>query len=633
MSSDHEMQSLQRRGTGGSLANLSQVNLIGSKSQARKEGKDGWNPFGHIHHGSRSRTADLEAGRSNRNSMFEGGRGNRNSMLLAHSQTVPDRLPSSHGRSESQNSKENEVLATAENGGAREVPVAPHPDGVRNRKTTGLGEGEGENGGGHEVDNSKKKKPKKDSALFKHVEPKEPFTVSNQLRRTILGSWINILLVAAPIGIAMNYTGFDGKIIFAVNFIAIIPLANMLSNATEEIALRTGETLGGLINATFGNAVELIVAVIALIHKEYIIVQTSLIGSILSNLLLVLGMCFFFGGFNRPKQSFNQVVAQTAASLLALAVASNIIPTVFKQNVYENEVDNHAVDDRHVAAISRGVSVILLFVYCCYLYFQLKTHADVFNETSEKTATYANSSTNNTNNVAAEGVHGTVASIAVMAATTAGPQASHARQNASRDGDDEDEDEDEDPQLHFWVAIAQLTISTVIIALCAEFMVDGISAVTTEGGLSEEFVGLILLPIVGNAAEHATAVTVAIKDKMDLAIGVAVGSSMQVSLFLLPLLIIIGWGMGAEEMTLAFDTFQIVVLFLSVLLVNYLIGDGESHWLEGVLLICLYIIIAVCAWCKFCRPFPLSDLVTDSLSSLPRCTRHGRIRRRYHQLG
>ncbi|KAK8091351.1 Vacuolar calcium ion transporter [Apiospora phragmitis] len=577
---DHEIQSLQRRGTGGSLANLSQVNLISSKSQARKEGKDGWNPFGHIHHGSRSRTLDVES-----------GNGNRNSMLLAHSQTVPDRLPSSHGHSDSRTSKENEAIATSD---GAQPPIAPHPDAatdgssVRNRKANGVAEGDGV---GHEEDKSKKKK-KKDHALFKHVQPKEPYTVSNQLRRTILGSWINILLVAAPVGIAMNYTGFDGKIIFAVNFIAIIPLANMLSNATEEIALRTGETLGGLINATFGNAVELIVAVIALIHKEYIIVQTSLIGSILSNLLLVLGMCFFFGGINRPKQSFNQVVAQTAASLLALAVASNIIPTVFKQNVYENEVDNHTVDDRHVAAISRGVSVILLFVYCCYLYFQLKTHADVFNETSEKTATYASSS----NNVAQEGVHGTVASIAVMAATTAGPQASQARQNASRDGDDEEEDDDEDPQLHFWVAIAQLTISTVIIALCAEFMVDGISAVTTEGGLSEEFVGLILLPIVGNAAEHATAVTVAIKDKMDLAIGVAVGSSMQVSLFLLPLLIIIGWGMGAEEMTLAFDTFQIVVLFLSVLLVNYLIGDGESHWLEGVLLMCLYIIIAVCAW-------------------------------------
>ncbi|KAK8091387.1 calcium/proton exchanger [Apiospora kogelbergensis] len=587
---DHEMQSLPRRGTGetlarrgtgGSLANLSQVNLISSKTQARKEGKDGWNPFGHIHHGSRSRTAgDLEAGTRN----------HRNSNLLAHSQTVPDRLPSSHGP-DSVNSKENEANATSER-----APIAPHPDGptdgMRNRKPPGQVEGDGR-GTGNEVDKSKKK-PKKDSALFKHVYPKEPYTVSNQLRRTILGSWINILLVAAPIGIAMNYTGFDGKIIFAVNFIAIIPLANMLSNATEEIALRTGETLGGLINATFGNAVELIVAVIALIHKEYVIVQTSLIGSILSNLLLVLGMCFFFGGINRPKQSFNQVVAQTAASLLALAVASNIIPTVFKTNVYENEVDNHAVDDKHVAAISRGVSVILLFVYCCYLYFQLKTHADVFNETSEKTATYASTAVN----PASQGVSGAMAGVAVLAATPAGrgADAHEQRQTASREGEEDEEEDEEDPQLHFWVAIAQLTISTVIIALCAEFMVDGISAVTTEGGLSEEFVGLILLPIVGNAAEHATAVTVAIKDKMDLAIGVAVGSSMQVSLFLLPLLIIIGWGMGAEEMTLAFDTFQIVVLFLSVLLVNYLIGDGESHWLEGVLLICLYIIIAVCAW-------------------------------------
>ncbi|KAK6851353.1 hypothetical protein PG995_012475 [Apiospora arundinis] len=583
---DHEMQPLPRRGTGGSsIANLSQVNLISSKSQARKEGKDGWNPFGHINHGSRSRTAgDLESGNATRNP-------HRNSNLLAHSQTVPDRLPSSNGP-DSRNSKENEAIATSDRA---QPPIAPHPDvvdGVRNRKANGASEGDSL--GTQEEDKSKKKKVKKNHALFKHIEPKEPYTLGNQLRRTILGSWINILLVAAPIGIAMNYTGFDGKIIFAVNFIAIIPLANMLSNATEEIALRTGETLGGLINATFGNAVELIVAIIALIHKEYIIVQTSLIGSILSNLLLVLGMCFFCGGINRPKQSFNQVVAQTAASLLALAVASNIIPTVFKTNVYENEVDNHTIDDKHVAAISRGVSVILLFVYCCYLYFQLKTHADVFNETSEKTATYSSSS----NNVASEGVHGALGNVAVMAAGTAGQghQATQARQNASRDGEDDDDDDAEDPQLHFWVAIAQLTISTVIIALCAEFMVDGISAVTSEGGLSEEFVGLILLPIVGNAAEHATAVTVAIKDKMDLAIGVAVGSSMQVSLFLLPLLIIIGWGMGAEEMTLAFDTFQIVVLFLSVLLVNYLIGDGESHWLEGVLLICLYIIIAVCAW-------------------------------------
>lgn len=138
----------------------------------------------------------------------------------------------------------------------------------------------------------------------------------------------------------------------------------------------------------------------------------------------------------------------------------------------------------------------------------------------------------------------------------------------------------------------------MVIALCAEFLVGSIEYVTTEAHISKEFLGLILLPIVGNAAEHATAVTVAIKDKMDLAIGVAVGSSMQVALFLIPLVVIIGWGMGNDDMSLSFDIFQVAVLFVAVLLVNYLIADGKSHWLEGMLLICLYAIIAVCSWCK-----------------------------------
>jgi len=155
------------------------------------------------------------------------------------------------------------------------------------------------------------------------------FTVASQLRATILNSWINVLILAAPAGIALYVVKANPIAIFVVNFIAIIPLAAMLSYATEEIALRTGETIGGLLNASFGNAVELIVAIIALVKKEVLIVQTSLIGSMLSNLLLVMGMCFFFGGVNRMEQHFNVVVAQTAASLLALAVGSLIIPTAF----------------------------------------------------------------------------------------------------------------------------------------------------------------------------------------------------------------------------------------------------------------------------------------------------------------
>lgn len=156
------------------------------------------------------------------------------------------------------------------------------------------------------------------------------FTVASQLRATILNSWINVLIIAAPVGIALYAIDADPVAVFVVNFIAIIPLAAMLSYATEEIALRTGETIGGLLNATFGNAVELIVAILALVKKEVTIVQTSLIGSMLSNLLLVMGMCFFFGGINRLEQHFNVTVAQTAASLLALAVGALIIPTAFE---------------------------------------------------------------------------------------------------------------------------------------------------------------------------------------------------------------------------------------------------------------------------------------------------------------
>ncbi|KAI9742692.1 MAG: hypothetical protein M1818_003833 [Claussenomyces sp. TS43310] len=415
-------------------------------------------------------------------------------------------------------------------------------------------------------------------------KPKK-FTFGNQIRATLFNSWINLLIFAAPVGIALYYVpGINPLIIFLVNFVAIIPLAALLSYATEEIALRVGEVLGGLLNATFGNAVELIVSIIALQKKETLIVKTSLIGSMLSNLLLVMGMCFFFGGLRRSEQFFNVTVATTAASLLALAIAGVMIPTAFDLFT--------SVSVAPTAALSRGTAVILFIVYCCYLLFQLKTHSAMYQEESKKVAMRPLP-----NHVAkgtvfkALAVTGAVSTIpgrtnSVEAQDIINPQAFEEQQAA-------EDDEPDEPQLHFWVAIGTLLAATVVIALCAEYMVDSIDAFTSEYNISRTFVGLILLPIVGNAAEHATAVTVACKDKMDLAIGVAVGSSMQVALLILPLMIIIGWGMGEDGMNLSFDGFQIVVLFVSVLLVNYLIGDGKSHWLEGVMLQCLYIIIAV----------------------------------------
>lgn len=408
------------------------------------------------------------------------------------------------------------------------------------------------------------------------------FTAMNQLHATLFNSWVNVLLVASPVGIALYYANVDPVAVFVVNFIAIIPLAGMLSYATEEIALRTGEVVGGLLNASFGNAVELIVSIIALAKDQVLIVQTSLIGSMLSNLLLVMGMCFFFGGINRMEQAFNMTVAQTASSLLFLAVSSLIIPTAFDEWANTGDSESSVVAGSPkpgVASLSRGTAIMLLIVYACYLFFQLKSHAKMYNEPSAK----------NEKRHVKEKFKNALPDRMRHKPSVDGP-------STSTTPEPEKKDEPEEPQLSIAVALLTLAISTVLVALNAEYLVDSIDSITCGGGISKNFVGLILLPIVGNAAEHATAVTVAVKDKMDLAIGVAVGSSMQIALLILPLVVVLGWIIGKDNMTLFFDGFQIAVLFVAVLLVNYLIQDGKSHWLEGVLLMTLYIIIAVAAW-------------------------------------
>lgn len=309
----------------------------------------------------------------------------------------------------------------------------------------------------------------------------------------------------------------------------------------------------------------------------------------LSNLLLVMGMSFFLGGLNRFEQSFNVVVAQTASSLLALAIGSLVLPTAFHSFAGDNAtaqnpdggIDNTA-GSKGIAPISRGTSIILLVVYACYLFFQLKSHVEMYTKQSEKAE---KRDIGRGARKIKQKIHQRSSSYQAQRRALAEEEAKIRAERV------------EVPQLHIWVAIATLAFSTVLVAFCAEFMVSSIDAITVCGsGVSKTFVGLILLPIVGNAAEHATAVTVAIKDKMDLSIGVAVGSSMQIALLVLPLIVILGWITGHDDMTLWFDGYQVVVLFISILLVNYLIQDGKSHWLEGVLLMTLYLIIAITAW-------------------------------------
>ncbi|KAJ3019460.1 hypothetical protein HKX48_002048 [Thoreauomyces humboldtii] len=416
-----------------------------------------------------------------------------------------------------------------------------------------------------------------------------------QLRAAVFSSYVNILLVFVPIGIALHFTSVSPTVVFVANFIAIIPLAGSLSYATEEIAMRTGETIGGLLNASFGNAVELIVAIIALTKNEVIIVQTSLVGSILSNLLLVLGMSFVGGGLNRYEQYFNTTVAQTASSLLALALAALVIPTAFATFAASTEatvanptasINSPAItttaklDD--IVKISRATALIMLAVYGTYLLFQLKTHAHLFNEPSKKVPTRKE-------------IHAMSAAEGGEEGGDADRNPSYAAATSEKVAGNEDGDEPQ-PELTLTSAILLLLASTVCVAFCAEFLVSAIDAVTTSSGISKYFVGLILLPIVGNAAEHVTSVTVACKDKMDLAIGVAIGSSLQVALLIIPLSVVLAWIMGKDEMSLEFDGFQVIILVLAIWLVNYLIQDGKSNFLEGNLLLALYIIIAVAAW-------------------------------------
>lgn len=265
-----------------------------------------------------------------------------------------------------------------------------------------------------------------------------------------------------------------------------------------------------------------------------------MLGSILSNILLVLGCCFLASGLRRGESRFNETVASTMSSLMAVAATCLVIPATMYAALTRSEADSNT----NILVLSRGTAIIMLILYCLYLVFQLKTHARLFD----------------------------------------------AEQEAGEEG------EEKEPELLGPIpAGICLVLVTVLVAICAEYLVDSIDAIVSTSGVSKTFIGLILLPIVGNAAEHVTAVVVAYKDKMDLAVGVAIGSSMQIALFVTPFLVMLGWIIG-QPMTLHFQGFETVVFFLSVLVVNYLIQDGKSNYLEGCMCIGTYVIIALAFW-------------------------------------
>ncbi|KAK6202444.1 Ca2+/H+ antiporter [Scheffersomyces amazonensis] len=384
------------------------------------------------------------------------------------------------------------------------------------------------------------------------------YNVVKSVVLSVKSSPVNYLLIFVPFGLYVGFAEWSATVVFWINFLAIVPLASILAFATEELAEHVGETVGGLLNATFGNAVELIVSIIALKDNQFRIVQASMLGSILSNLLLVLGCCFIAGGFNRVQQTFNQTVAQTMSSLMALATASLLIPAAFHSTLPvpkgKTDFPQPGSSDELVLSLSRGVSIILLIVYIIFLFFQLKTHKSLFEPQPQ---------------IDEDGIIATII-----------PNELDANK------------QEEDEHLSVTSSIGVLVAATVLVSFSADYLIGSVDQLVETSGLSKTFIGLIIIPIVGNAAEHATAVVVAMKNKMDLAIGVAVGSSLQIAIFVTPFMVLVGWVFDVP-MSLYFSTFETAILFVAVFIANLVILDGESNYLEGVMLVSTYLIVAL----------------------------------------
>eukprot|EP00984_Skeletonema_dohrnii_P015383 scaffold6630_cov125-Skeletonema_dohrnii-CCMP3373.AAC.5 len=350
----------------------------------------------------------------------------------------------------------------------------------------------------------------KSMSVDSDVIPEEEGTAWEGLVEMFTENKINYLFVFIPFAVWSHANKWSDGSIFILNFLAMVPLASMLGVFTEELAAHTNDVIGGLINATFGNAVELVVAIQALLAGDYRVVQASLIGSVFSNLLLVLGMCFLFGGMKYAEQEFIAQGAVASISLLAFSGVALLLPEFF------GGVGDDSKDD--TATISRLAALLLIIMYGLLLWFQLKTHVNLFQ------------------------------------------------------GDD-----DTLALIPFSWALTGLVVITAIVTILSEFLVGSIDGFCTEFNLGRSFVGLIILPVVGNAVEHISAVSVAMKDKMDLALGVTV---------------VIGWFTG-REMTMKFPQFEVALYLMSVIIVSMCLSNARSNWLEGSLLVSLYALIAV----------------------------------------
>ena len=348
--------------------------------------------------------------------------------------------------------------------------------------------------------------------------------------------WSLILLLAVPASVVLNAQHASPLLVFGAACLGVLPLAGLMGRATEQIAERTGPTIGGLLNATFGNAAELIIAVVALRAGLVDLVKASITGSILGNLLLILGLSLVAGGVKSPILKFNRTSAGMSAAMLALAVAGLVFPAVFHSLNPGTETGRLAFTE---LALSEAVAVILAITYGCSLLFSLHTHKSVFGMDASSTP--------------------------------------------------------EGPEWSLSKSVGVLALATAAVVVESEILVHAVEGVTQSLGLSEVFLGLIIIPVIGNAAEHASAVLMARKGKTDLALQIALGSSTQVALLVAPILVLAGVLIG-QPMNLVFTTFEVVTLAVSTIVVSMITLDGESHWFEGVQLLALYAMVAAAAY-------------------------------------
>jgi Ca2+:H+ antiporter len=349
---------------------------------------------------------------------------------------------------------------------------------------------------------------------------------------------LNWLLIFVPVAVFLELTHANPTLIFIACCLAILPLAGLMGRATEELAVRTGPAIGGLLNATFGNATELIIAFFALRQGKIDVVKASITGSIIGNLLLVLGLALFLGGLRYQRQTFNSQNARVTGSLLIISMIAFLVPALFDftEQQFGITADQIRIDD---ARLALGVSFILIGLYIANIIFSLFTHKDLLSTS------------------------------------------------------DEASEEHHEAKWSPLVATGVLLGAAVAVGFMSEFLVGSLEGFTAQFGLSEFFVGLIIIPIVGNAAEHAAAVVFAMKNKMDLGITIAIGSTIQIALLVAPLLVILSWIIGQPMDLVLNNPLELVTLVGSVLIANSVAQDGETNWLEGLMLLGVYAILAV----------------------------------------